>query len=316
MTMPSDLDPDMRVLLGRVADLAKAYPQVTTATAAMSVADLRASYRDTLTLLGDTPMLERAPMGLTIPLEGRALKARFYVPDHVVRDSLVVYFHGGGWVMGDLDTHDHLLRHVSGQLSAPVLSVDYRLAPENDYDDLCADANDAVVWSHEYRERFDCNSVATAGDSSGAYLAAMAAANNPTLVNAMLLLYPVVQQNFLATSYLQRGAGPGLTADMMRWFWSQFTNNIKPRGAGEIVTDLLGHPFDKGALFATIVSAWHDPLHDEGRAFASHLQRIGHPTDDLVALDMPHGFARYWAVNPRARMHLDRALSAFSRRLP
>jgi len=314
--MPSDLDLDMRVLLGRAADLAKRYPQAMTAVPALSVQHLRASYRDTLALLGDTPSLEHAPTDLTIPLAGRALKARLYVPDHLASHNLVVYFHGGGWVMGDLDTHDHLLRYICGQLSTAVVSVDYRLAPEHACDDICADANEAVAWLHDNRERFGCKSVATAGDSSGAYLAALVAANHPTLVKAMLLLYPVVQPDFSTNSYLQRGAGPGLTADMMRWFWHQFMGNSKFYEGGEIVTDLFAHLFNGGALSATIISAWHDPLHDEGRAYASHLRKIGQSADDLVAFDMPHGFARYWAGNPRAKMHLDHALLAFSRHLP
>jgi acetyl esterase len=314
--MPSDLDPGMLVLLGRVTDLAKHYPQATTAVPALSVQHLRASYRDTLALLGDTSPLENAPMDLTIPLAGRALKARLYVPDHLASHNLVVYFHGGGWVMGDLDTHDHLLRYVCGRLSIAVVSVDYRLAPEHACDDICADANEAVTWLYDNRERFGCKSVATAGDSSGAYLAALAAANHPTLVKAMLLLYPVVQPDFSTNSYLQRGGGPGLTADMMRWFWRQFMGHPKLSERDEIVANLLAHPFDSAALSATIISAWHDPLHDGGRAYASHLRMIGQSADDLVAFDMPHGFARYWAVNPRAKMHLDQALSAFSRRLP
>ncbi len=312
--MPGELDRGMRVLLDRVAELPKRYPKVTTTVPFMSLQHLRSSYRDTIDLLGDAPRLEYAPRDLIIPLAGRALQARLYVPNHLPSHNLVVYFHGGGWVMGDLDTHDHLLRYICGQLSTVVVSVDYRLAPEHACDDICADANEAVAWLHGNREQFDCKFVATAGDSSGAYLAALAAANHPALVKAMLLLYPVVKPGFSTDSYLQRGAGPGLTADMMRWFWRQFMGNSELPEGGEIVTDLFTQPLDSGALSATILSAWHDPLHDEGRAYASHLRKIGQSADDLVALDMPHGFARYWAVNPRAKMHLDDALVDFSMR--
>lgn len=305
----------MRVLLDRAADLAKRYPQETAKIPTMSVDHLRACFNDTVSLLGEPPMLKRTPLNVSIDLHGRSLKARLYVPDVVASDKLVVYFHGGGWVMGGLETHDHLLRYICQKLGASILHVRYRLAPEHAYDAIVSDAIDAVIWIHDNLERFHCGSLATAGDSSGAYLAAIAAAKNGALVKTTLLLYPVVAQNFLTNSYLHRGNGPGLTADMMRWYWHQFTNQQVVIESGQVAAGLFSHSFDSGPESVTIVTAWHDPLYDEGREYAGHLRGSSKLVNECTAFDMPHGFARYWAVNSRAKIHLDHALHDFSKHL-
>jgi acetyl esterase len=307
-----ELNVGMRECLNRAAGFAANYPRVNDSPSGLSLADLRACYRDTISLLGPAPILTQAPKDFTIELKGRSLAARFYVPDLPVSDTVLVYFHGGGWVVGDLDTHDHLVRYICKQLGASVVSLAYRLAPEHGAQAVCDDASDSLAWFHKNVERFNCLKVATAGDSAGAYLAAVTAGSLASIVCSTLLLYPVVARKFSTTSYMRRGGGPGLTAETMRWYWTQFSDQLPTEKALSFSIDLTSNTIADCVANATIVSAWHDPLYDEGRAYANFLTSKGARVSDLVAHDMPHGFARYWAVNSLAKAHLDRVLAAFS----
>jgi acetyl esterase len=317
-TLPLDLHAGMRQWLGRIAEQALRYPQRTDAGPGMSVADRRAHYRDSCQLLDVDAVHGVSVQGLSIDLPGRSLAARLYRADQGVAgraasDGLLAFFHGGGWVIGDLDTHDRLCRHIAAQLGVTVASIDYRLAPEHERTAICEDAADAVGWLQSRLATFGCRRLATGGDSAGGHLAAWAAHAHPTSVQAMLLIYPVAQRRFDTASYRQRGAGPGLTAEGMQWFWHQF--------AGDASADATDPRLDLCRLWnqltpppATVLAAWHDPLHDDSLALANHLASRGGLVDRLHAMDMPHGFARYWAVEPAARQHLDRALEAFAAR--
>jgi acetyl esterase len=313
MNMP--LRPAMHGWLDRVAQLALRYPQQGPHGAGLSLADRRQHYRDSCTLLDTEPLPAVQHQDLLLPLSGRSLAARCYRPNAAAGDGLIVYFHGGGWVVGDLHTHDSLCRYISQQLQSTVISVDYRLAPEHRCPAACDDAADATAWLHHHRAQFGCTWLAMAGDSAGAHLAAWAAHAHPHVVQAMLLLYPVSHRNFGTASYQTRGGGPGLTRDAMRWFWDQFVPEALLPQVPAAVLDLAQLWAQTLPPPTTISAAWHDPLHDDATHLAQHLQRGGGKVVSLTAADMPHGYARYWAVDSAARAHLDQALSAFALQL-
>ncbi len=313
--MNTPLRPEMHTWLDRIAQLALSYPQQGPQGAGLSLADRRQHYRDSCTLLDVKPLPGVQHQDLLLPLPGRSLAARAYRPNAVADNTLIAYFHGGGWVVGDLHTHDSLCRYISQQLQSTVISVDYRLAPEHRCPAACEDAADAVAWLHHNRAQFGCTQLASAGDSAGAHLAAWAAHAHPQAVQAMLLLYPASQRRFDTTSYLDRGDGPGLTRDAMRWFWDQFVPPALLASMPPAALDLAQLWAGTAPPPATFSAAWHDPLHDDTTHLAQHLQQRGGSVVSFSAADMPHGYARYWAVDSAARAHLDQALSAFARQL-
>jgi acetyl esterase len=310
MTPDPELSPTMHARLALLAKQALRYPSLATPGATPSVAELRAAYRDSNALLDQEPVDDVACRALTLPLPGRHLAARCYVPAARRSSVLLAYFHGGGWVVGDLDTHDAVLQYIARELGCTVVSVDYRLAPEHPFPAACDDASDAVRWLHQHRADFGCQQLATAGDSAGGHLAAVAGHECADIVQAMLLLYPVTGRDFDTTSYTQRGAGPGLTAASMRRVWQQFVPASTPPNARIELTTQSTTP---ATARATVVAAWHDPLYDDALRYAAHLRSQGAEVDELHALEMPHGFIRHWAVDAGARAQLDRAVASFAR---
>lgn len=310
MPTPQDVHPAMRDWLARLGELAAAYPQNGPHGPGMSLADRRLHYLDANALIDGKPIHAVLVEDLSIPLAGRTLAARRYQPDTVATQTLMAYFHGGGWVFGDLASHDRLCTHLAQRLGATVVSVDYRRSPEHAAAAVCADAAEATAWLQSQMAGFGSSRLVTGGDSSGAHLAAWAAHANPQAVRAMLLLYPVVRRQFDSQSFRERGAGPGLTGEGMRWFWQQFVQ--ADVDLGDPRQDLTRLWLNACAPpRTTLVAAWHDPLHDDAVLLADHLRARGGTVQWHQAMDMTHGFARYFAVEPAADAHLDRALYAF-----
>jgi acetyl esterase len=250
---------------------------------------------------------------ITLPLDGRELAARIYRPaDSSAPLPLLVYFHGGGWVVGDLDTHDDLVARLAVDANCAVASVDYRLAPEHPFPAPCDDALDALVWLAEHRSRlgFATDRLAVGGDSAGAHLAVVAArgANQRVagLVGAQLLLYPAMRRQFESPSCLANAAGPGLTNDEMKWYWTQFLSGVTP-AADDIRAFPLAEPFERPPSPALIVAAAHDPLYDDAFELARFLETNGGRVELIDAADMTHGFGRIQAHSPAAAAYMKRA---------
>jgi len=252
-----------------------------------------------------------------LPLAGRDLKARFYQPaDADTRLPLLVYFHGGGWVIGDLETHDHAVAMLAADLGVAVCSVDYRLAPEFPYPAGSHDAVDAIMWLAEHRTRlgFASNTLAVGGDSAGAHLAAGAArvvnSQVPGLVKAQLLIYPAASPEMATDSYAKITAAPGLTPAEMVFFWGQFL-------AGQSVSDddtcvdLLATAPVRQPPDAVVIVAGNDPLHDDGCDYARFLEQHGAKVELFDAYDMTHGFVRLQAESAAARAWMLKAARAF-----
>ena len=250
----------------------------------------------------DAPLAEGEPLAmakvenLTLDLPGRKIGARFYVPENAGETPpVVMYFHGGGWVLGSLDTHDGTCRELARASGAAVLSVDYRLAPEARYPAAAEDCYDACIWAEANADQLgiDASRMAVAGDSAGGNLAAavslMARDRGGPALRHQMLIYPVTDTNFETTSYVSNGGGEYfLSTGSMQWFWGHYLGETSPVDASLArvlhVEDLTGLPS------ATVITAQYDPLKDEGDAYAKRLTDAGIATDHQMAEGMIHGF--------------------------
>lgn len=209
----------------------------------------------------------------------------------------VVYCHGGGWVLGSLSSHDPLCRALAAQSGCAVIAVDYRLAPEHPYPAALEDVWAATTWAAT-----QFAPLAVAGDSAGGQLAAAVAlraraAAVPLALQA--LIYPVTNYSFDTPSYLENLDGMVLTADLMRWFWTQYVQDERyaedPGCSPLRALDLAGLPR------AHVLTAEYDPLRDEGEDYARLLRDSGVPVTLNRYAGQIHGFIRMPALIDRAR---------------
>lgn len=248
---------------------------------------------------------------LTLDLPGRAIAARLYKPEGAGENApLVLFYHGGGWVIGSIETHDAAARALAVASGAAVLSVDYRLAPETPFPGPLDDCHDALLWAvhHAAELGIDIGRLAVAGDSAGGNLAAAVAirardAGGPALAH-QLLIYPVTDTNFENGSYTENAEGYFLTRRMMQWFWAHYVGdhaNAHPEAAVLQHADLSNLPP------ATVLVAQYDPLRDEGLAYAEALRQAGVPVETEEAPGMIHGFFSMFEAVPDAMPHIERA---------
>lgn len=219
---------------------------------------------------------------------------RIYRPG-MARSPCVVYFHGGGWVIGDLETHDGVCRQLALASGMTVIAVDYRLAPEHPFPTPLQDCYQALHWIAENSARLDIDPtrIAVAGDSAGGNLAAavcLKLRDEGRLKPAFqLLIYPVTNADLDTGSYRANGVGKVLTRDGMAWFWHHYTggdpaHRLDPLAAPLIAEDLAGLPP------ACVITAEYDPLRDEGRDYADRLAAAGVATHYQDFSGMVHGF--------------------------
>jgi acetyl esterase len=246
-----------------------------------------------------------------IPGPAGPLAVRAYTPLGAGADPLpaVVYFHGGGWVTGNLDTHDCACHGTANRAGCLVVAVDYRCAPEHRFPAAVEDAWAAVQWLAEHGSEIgaDPARLAVCGDSAGGNLAAVVALRardrgGPRLA-AQLLLYPVIDHNLETTSYRANATGYGLTREAMRWYWQQYLGEA---GDGQVPEASPLRAADHSGLApALVVVCQLDPLLDEGLAYAAKLEAAGVPVELVVEKGMIHGHFRMPAVMSRARKSWD-----------
>ena len=237
------------------------------------------------------------PRGPELPLvqdlrTDQGVMVRLYRPTHDLRPT-VLYLHGGGFAMGDLESHDGTCRRLTRIADVTVLAVDYRLAPEHPGPAAVEDAVGAFVWARAHLQELGGDpeaGVALAGDSSGGALAVLAAVRlhaGGMTASALLLAYPNADMTLRWDSVAQEGHGWGLEADDLRWFVEQWLPDpdwcddpqVSPAHA-----DLTGLP---PTLLAT---AQHDPLRDEGDALAQQLRDVGVVVQHVQNEGLVHGF--------------------------
>lgn len=300
------LNPQVEALLATMADL----PAVDFET--MTAAALRAA-NDRPMAIAPPPVVARAETW-TLPLAGRSIEARLYVPEAAASEPppLTLFFHGGGWVIGTLDTHDATCRALARASGSALLSVAYRLAPEHPFPAGLEDCHEALVWASEHGEALgvDAGRLAVAGDSAGGNLAAAVAlkardCGGPPLRH-QLLLYPVTDRDFSRASYIAHGGGDRfLSSAAMQWFWSSYLHGSPSSDLSlasiQIAPDLSRLPP------ATVIAAEYDPLCDEGMAYAARLADAGVPVEASAAPGMIHGFISLFEAVPDARPWIERA---------
>jgi acetyl esterase len=240
----------------------------------------------------ELPLAEIA--NITIPGGAGPIAARIYRASLESNQPVIVYFHGGGFVIGNLESHDGTCRRLCHGIGCTVVSVDYRLAPEHVFPAAVDDSYAATKWVADNAKslRVDAARIAVAGDSAGGNLAAVFAVvardrGGPALCH-QLLTYPVTGMGFKSESYTSNGTGYFLTKDMMVWFGVQYVPSGHP------IEDPLLSPLYAADLSklppATVITAEYDPLRDEGEAYAKKLQEAGVPTKLIRYDGVFHGF--------------------------
>ncbi len=229
-----------------------------------------------------------------IPGPDGDVPVRIYRPASDEPRPAVAFFHGGGWVIGNLETHDGIARKLCNASGSVLVSVDYRLAPESRFPAAAEDCLAATSWTAANAAELGARPgpIAVAGDSAGGNLAAvvslMARDRRGPEIGFQLLVYPVVDCDFERPSYRENAEGYMLTRDVMRWFWDQYVPEPGERRhpyvnplAAENLADLPP---------ALVLTAEFDPLRDEGEAYAAALAAAGVPVTCTRYDGMIHGF--------------------------
>ncbi|HLK77105.1 MAG TPA: alpha/beta hydrolase [Streptosporangiaceae bacterium] len=215
--------------------------------------------------------------------------------------STLMYLHGGGWVVGDVDTHDPLARRVTNATGARVVSVDYRLAPEHPFPAALDDAEEVLHWLWTQDPG---RPLAVAGDSAGGGLAAgvaLRARDKQVPLAAQLMFYPAIDPAMTSPSIAENGTGYFLTEHDMAWFYQQYLPGGPPSGSPSAPTASspeadLAHADVAGVAPAIVATAEFDPLRDEGAAYAARLADAGVPTQYVPGPGLIHGFAGFLGV--------------------
>lgn len=237
----------------------------------------------------------KEPVGTVQEVDADGVPCRLYRPAGDETRGVLVHLHGGGFVFGDLDTHDGQSRRLANRTGLAVLAVDYRRPPEHRFPAAADDATTALLWVRRHADGLglDRSRVVLCGDSAGANLALVATLREPGHVRATVLVYPFLDPELAGESYVREDGG-GLSRADARWYWQQY-------GASP---DDLTHPDlaplrSDRARFATIaepvlvLAAEHDPLIDEDRLLVGRLREAGVDVRLTTYPGMVHGFWRH-----------------------
>lgn len=264
----------------------------------------RAEMRRSISIVASRP---DAPLEVRDDQTAGGLPVRVYRPP--APRAVMVYFHGGGWVQGDLDTHDNFCRRLAAEANRLVISVHYRLAPEHPWPAAAHDAIAAFHWAREVAAAHALTRVEVGGDSAGGNLAAVvsiamrdAGGPSPAL---QLLIYPGLDQTRSFASHRTLGDGYVLTARDIDWFQAHYNPAL---------TDPLASPWHvastAGLAPAIVTTSGFDPLRDEGEAYAVRLREGGVPVTHLDEADLVHGYVSMDGVIPAADRAVGRILAA------
>ncbi|CAG2129652.1 alpha/beta hydrolase [Cupriavidus plantarum] len=307
------LDPQVAQLLDLVARARR--PPLN----ALDVADAKIAYEKSASILDISPPSVHTVEDMTVTArDGHAIPVRLYAPREpswTDPQPLLVYFHGGGFTVGSINTHDALCRRLAIDGECLVLSADYRLAPEWKFPTAAHDAFDVMQWAFDEAARLgaDASRIAIGGDSAGGTLAAACAIEardrglRPVL---QMLIYAGTCARQDTPSHRALAEGYLLTAEMIHWFFSQYLGRPEDRDDWRFAPlDGGGTGADvRGVCPAWIAVAGYDPLHDEGVAYAEKLQAAGVATALADYPAMIHDFFKMGRfVSAVAGAHADAA---------
>lgn len=291
------MDPAFAALFAAQAAAAQGQPRPP--PGALPAALVRAGYRQQRAALDPPPALAVTARDLKVPGADGPLDARLYSPQGDGVTGLLVYFHGGGFVLGDLETHDSHCRRLAATSGHRVLAVDYRLAPEHPFPAAHDDALAVTRWAFDACGELnaDPRRLGVGGDSAGANLAASVAldlVDDPIRRLALqLLLYPVTWPG-RDTASRQALDGPVLSRAALTWFRSALAAD----GHVDAHRALIAGRDVEGAPRTLVVTAGFDPLKDEGRAFAEHLLECGVSVEHVEYPSLVHDFYVMAGVSP------------------
>jgi acetyl esterase len=249
-----------------------------------------------------------------LPGPGGYIPVRIYMPFGKEPFPVLVYFHGGGWVIGDIESSDGLCRTLSNAVGCIVVSVDYRLAPEHPFPAAADDAYHATLWAATNASSFgaDDSRIAVCGDSAGGNLAAVIAQiardRGKPGICFQLLIYPVTDAACDTPSYSENAEGYFLTRDAMHWFWNHYIRNDADRI----------HPYAsplRASNFAClppalVITAEFDVLRDEGERYAERMRAAGTPVQLTRYDGMIHGFFTMSAIIDQGRTAIKQSAAA------
>jgi len=276
----------------------------------LPIAEARRNAEVGAAFLGGEPEHVGLVRDRTIPGPGGPISVRVYQPDGYGPHGVLVYFHGGGYVMCSIDTHDTLCRQLCNRGRCVVVSVDYRLAPEHPFPAGLDDAIAAMQWVQDNAAEVngDRSRVAVGGDSAGANFAAVAAIVNrdgsrrPGL-RLQLLLYPATDRRGGYASLVENGEGYLLSTAMRQWFGRLYIPATADLADWRL-SPMCATTLDELAP-AHVVTAEFDPLRDEGDAYAVRLASSGVPVEHRRVSGMIHGFMQYGSLVPEVMTEID-----------
>jgi acetyl esterase len=281
------LDPQARAYMDAVAALGGAPPRE------MTPPEWRAQMTARRQHWGILPQPVARIEDRSVPGSDGDVPVRVFVPQATGPLPILVHYHGGGWVIGDVDGSENLCRAMANLTPCIVVSVEYRLAPEAKFPAGLEDCYAATRWVAEHGAELggDPTRLAVGGESAGGNLAAavslLARERGAPNIAFQLLIYPVTDANFETGSYLEQAEGYGLTRDSMQYFWELYLEDpveVTHPLASVLQADLAGLPP------ALVITAEYDPLRDEGDAYAAKLKAAGVPVEHISYPGQIHGF--------------------------
>jgi acetyl esterase len=306
--MNAYIDPPVEALLQRIKDAGRAPFWQGTAMQARATPSLMRM------LFGDAPQLHRVEERV-IGADTGPVPVRIYIPNQKPAGA-IVYFHGGGWVIGSVDDYDAFTATLAERTGCAVISVDYRLAPEHPYPAPLHDAMAALDWvavhAHNVLGVVPAKLI-VAGDSSGANLATVAVRHynaRPTTrrYDFQVLAYPVTDADFDTESYREFAEGHLVTRADMMWFWNQYAPDTAQRNHPDLsplrADTLIGSPP------ALVLVASLDPLRDDGERYAAKLEQDGVPVELVRCEGLVHGFLSMVGLAPNAAQAFDGIVDA------
>lgn len=284
---PTPLDPEAAAILAALA--ANRIPEWHT----LLPEEARRVYRARVDLFA-ARRTEVGPVeDVTINGPGGPLDLRVYRPTVAGAVPILVYIHGGGWTLGDLDSHDELCRRLCKAAEVVVVAVDYRLAPEHPYPAALEDTLATIAWAREYGAEYGGRpeAIALGGDSAGGNLTAGAALylrdHGLPNVGLQLLLYAALEASFDKLSFYENAEGKLITTKDTIWFWRNF---LGPNRAGDPYAEPLASHSLSGLPPTLVITAGFDPVRDDGEIYAQKLLAAG---NDVILKRYPgtiHGF--------------------------